>query len=91
MTSLVFCKMFFQANMSRVFSSELVSGMIQTWTAVSKTFILKVSLGSDAFALSRDSGKCHLPKINMSVLGQVVLCGFLFCFLCRRGGPACTM
>ena len=68
-------------NMSRVFLSELVSGMIQTWTAVSKTFILKVWLGSDAFALSSDSGKCHLPPKNMSVLGQVVLCGFLFCFV----------
>ena len=42
--------------------SELVSGMSQTGTSVSKTCVLKVSLGRDAFALSGDRGNCHLQK-----------------------------
>ena len=42
--------------------SELVSDMSQTRSAVSKTCILKVSLGRDAFALSGGSGNCHLQK-----------------------------
>ena len=36
---------------------------------MSKTCILKVSLGRDAFALSGGSGNCHLKKIRYVCVG----------------------